>query len=41
VADAITTQPPIDADTLETLRARIADRQKAVGYTGDYAAWVK
>jgi NADPH-dependent glutamate synthase beta subunit-like oxidoreductase len=40
IAKQIERQPPIDAQTLEGLRARIAERQRAVGYGGDYASWV-
>ena len=34
-------QPPIDADTLEGLRQRVRERQRATGYDGDYAAWIQ
>jgi hypothetical protein len=40
VASSVSKQPPITADTLAQLRARIAARQKAVGYGGDYAGWI-
>jgi ferredoxin--NADP+ reductase len=33
-------QPPIGADALAALRARVRERQQAVGYTGDYASWI-
>jgi NADPH-dependent glutamate synthase beta subunit-like oxidoreductase len=32
--------PPIAAETLAALRARVSERQAKVGYGGDYAAWV-
>lgn len=41
IADAIAKQPAIPADTLASIRARVAQRQRAVGYDGDYASWVK
>lgn len=40
VADAITRQPPLDAATLEQIRARVGARQREVGYTGDLDAWL-
>lgn len=33
-------QPPIDPALLEKIRARVRARQQAVGYPGDYAAWI-
>jgi hypothetical protein len=32
--------PKPDSAALERLRARIRERQAAVGYSGDYAAWM-
>lgn len=40
IADGLEVQPPIDPGTLETIRKRVAARQAAVGYDGDYAAWI-
>jgi NADPH-dependent glutamate synthase beta subunit-like oxidoreductase len=40
VADGVAKQPPIAPEALARLRARIAARQRAVGYGGDYAAWI-
>jgi NADPH-dependent glutamate synthase beta subunit-like oxidoreductase len=40
VADGVAKQPPITAEALSRLRERIAARQRAVGYGGDYAAWI-
>ena len=39
--DEITAQPNIDSATLEGLRARVAERQQAVGYTGDFKEWIE
>jgi NADPH-dependent glutamate synthase beta subunit-like oxidoreductase len=41
IANAITIQPPIGSEQLEALRKRIADRQSAVSYTGDYKSWIE
>jgi NADPH-dependent glutamate synthase beta subunit-like oxidoreductase len=41
IADAISVQPPISAAALAAVRERVAKRQQAVGYGGDYAAWVR
>jgi NADPH-dependent glutamate synthase beta subunit-like oxidoreductase len=38
LADAITRQPPLSPETVDTIRKRVADRQKTVGYT-TYATW--
>jgi len=40
IASEIATQPPIEAAALEALRARVRERQRAVGYDGDFAAWI-
>lgn len=40
IANAIERQPEIDAAALAALRERVRKRQQAVGYGGDYAAWV-
>jgi NADPH-dependent glutamate synthase beta subunit-like oxidoreductase len=40
IAATIEQQPEIDADALARLRTRIAERQQAVGYDGDYSEWV-
>lgn len=37
---AIQCQPAIEAERLEALLARVAARQRAVGYDGSYAAWL-
>jgi hypothetical protein len=41
IADVIARQPAIADDTLASIRERVAQRQRAVGYEGDYASWVK
>ncbi len=40
VAGSVSKQPPIAPDALAQLRSRIGARQRAVGYGGDYAAWI-
>jgi NADPH-dependent glutamate synthase beta subunit-like oxidoreductase len=40
VAGSVAKQPPIATEALAQLRARIGARQRAVGYGGDYAAWI-
>jgi hypothetical protein len=41
IADAIAVSPPISASGLAAVRERVRKRQQAVGYGGDYAAWVR
>jgi len=41
IAAEIAKQPPIDAKTLEALRRRVRERQRAVGYDGDFAGWIE
>jgi NADPH-dependent glutamate synthase beta subunit-like oxidoreductase len=41
ITDAISVQPPISAAALAAVRERVTKRQQAVGYGGDYAAWVR
>jgi NADPH-dependent glutamate synthase beta subunit-like oxidoreductase len=40
IADAISVQPPITPEALASVRERVRKRQQAVGYPGDYAAWL-
>ncbi|MEN8182640.1 MAG: FAD-dependent oxidoreductase [Myxococcota bacterium] len=40
VAGSLAAQPPLPPDALEALLARIAARQEAVGYDGDYREWL-
>jgi len=40
VAHALEHQPPIDPGVLESIRKRVRQRQAAVRYPGDYAAWI-
>jgi len=40
VAGAVQAQPPHDTATFAALEARVRTRQAAVGYPGDYAAWI-
>jgi NADPH-dependent glutamate synthase beta subunit-like oxidoreductase len=41
IADAIAKQPPIAPEALARLRARVAERQRAVNYAGDYKSWIE
>ena len=41
IASEIATQPPIEASVLEALRARVQERHRAVGYDGDFEAWIE
>jgi ferredoxin--NADP+ reductase len=41
IASEIATQPPIEAPVLEALRARVQERQRAVGYDGPFEAWIE
>jgi hypothetical protein len=41
IAVAVAKQPSIGADALTRLRARIASRQREVGYAGTYAEWIQ
>jgi len=41
IASDIVRQPPQSAGELEALRARVRERQKAVGYDGDFASWIE
>jgi hypothetical protein len=40
VAEEIAKLPPVGDAALAAVRARVRERQRAVGYTGDYAAWM-
>ncbi len=33
-------RPPLSSDAIASVRARVRERQEAVGYPGDYAAWI-
>jgi NADPH-dependent glutamate synthase beta subunit-like oxidoreductase len=41
LAAEIGAQEPIAPEVLEALRARVRERQQAVGYSGDYGAWIE
>jgi NADPH-dependent glutamate synthase beta subunit-like oxidoreductase len=41
IAAEIRRQPPIAADALDRIRERVRQRQQAVGYDGDFAAWIE
>jgi hypothetical protein len=41
IAEAIITQPPIKDAALAEIRRQVAERQRAVGYEGDFAAWIE
>jgi NADPH-dependent glutamate synthase beta subunit-like oxidoreductase len=40
VAAAIARHPPVEAPALAAILARVRERQKAVGYEGDYRTWL-
>lgn len=40
IAEVLAAQPPIEPAVLESIRKRVRERQAAVGYDGDYAAWI-
>lgn len=40
IAEAISRQPVIDSDTFAALRKRVEERQRAVGYDGDFEGWI-
>lgn len=40
IADAIAVAPPISPSALASVRKRVSERQRDVGYRGDFAAWV-
>ena len=40
IAAEIRRQPPIDDAALAALRQRVASRQEAVGYTGNFETWI-
>jgi hypothetical protein len=41
IAAEIRRQPTIAAEMLERIRGRVRQRQQAVGYEGDFAAWIE
>jgi len=41
VAEALGELPKPAPETVEAIRARVAELQKGVGYDGDYAAWIE
>jgi hypothetical protein len=41
IASEIATQPAIEASVLEALRARVQERQRAVGYDCSFEAWLE
>ncbi|MBW2314438.1 MAG: FAD-dependent oxidoreductase [Deltaproteobacteria bacterium] len=40
IAAQLQRQPPIDAGALESIHKRVQQRQAAVGYSGDFTAWL-
>jgi len=40
IAEAIKRQPPLTEAGLESLRERVRERQRAVGYPGDFQTWI-
>jgi hypothetical protein len=41
IASDLRKQPPIGAEALAEARRRVAERQAAVGYDGDFASWLE
>jgi NADPH-dependent glutamate synthase beta subunit-like oxidoreductase len=41
IAAEIQTQPKIDDETLAKIRTRVAERQRAVGYDGNFETWIE
>jgi ferredoxin--NADP+ reductase len=41
IATEIRVQPKIDAEALAMIRSRVAERQRAVGYDGDFKTWIE
>ena len=41
IAHAIARRPPLPEGALARLRRRVRERQDAIGYGGDYAAWIE
>ena len=41
VAEGIAVQPPIRSEALASIRARVKERQRAVGYEGNYPDWIE
>jgi NADPH-dependent glutamate synthase beta subunit-like oxidoreductase len=41
IADRLDASPPIDRQALEQIRARVTNRQRAVGYDGDLKTWLE
>jgi hypothetical protein len=40
IAGEIRRRDPLEPDTMRRLLARVRERQRAVGYGGDFAAWM-
>ncbi len=40
IAEWVAERPPLAPATAETILERVRARQRAVGYDGDYAAWI-
>jgi hypothetical protein len=41
IANEIQSQPRIADEALAAIRSRVAERQRAVGYEGDYKGWIE
>ena len=41
VAGEIVAQPPASPEAIASLLGRVAERQKSVGYGGDFDAWIE
>jgi ferredoxin--NADP+ reductase len=41
IAESVAARAPLDADAIAQIRARVKERQRAVGYQGSYREWIK
>ncbi len=41
IADAIDSRPKLTSDAIEAILARVRNRQREVGYDGDFRSWIK
>ena len=41
IADAIDSRPKLTAEAIEAILARVRNRQREVGYDGDFRSWIK
>jgi hypothetical protein len=41
VKEHVNGKPPLPAEKVEAIRARVSERQQAVGYEGNYHTWIE